>query len=55
MLDVGVESSRRQVVQSPVDAGQKDGPTTDDLAEPQRLRAEAQDFVEIQRGPEGWP
>lgn len=45
-LDVGPESLLRWVMQSQVDAGQKDGPTTDELEEPRRLRAEVRDLVE---------
>ncbi|ASN39193.1 hypothetical protein CGQ24_09300 [Arthrobacter sp. 7749] len=45
-LDVVPESLRRWVVQSQVDAGQKYGPTTDELEELKRLRAEARDLKE---------
>ncbi len=45
-LDVGPESLRRWVVQSQVDAGNKDGPTTDELEELRRLRAEVRDLKE---------
>lgn len=45
-LDVGPESLRRWVVQSQIDAGQKDGPTTDDVEELKQLRAEVRDLKE---------
>ena len=45
-LDVGPDSLRRWVVQSQVDAGQKGGPTTDELEELKRLRAENRDLKE---------
>ncbi|MGL3804614.1 IS3 family transposase [Paeniglutamicibacter sp. R2-26] len=45
-LDVGPESLRRWVDQSQVDAGQKDGPTTDEQDELKRLRAENRDLKE---------
>ena len=46
MLDVGPESLRRWVLQSQVDAGQKDGPTTGELEELKRLRGEVRDLKE---------
>ena len=39
-VDVGRETLRRWVSQHRVDAGLKDGPTSDDLAELRRLRSE---------------
>lgn len=39
-VDVGRETLRRWVSQHRVDAGLKDGPTSEDLAELRRLRAE---------------
>ena len=39
-VDVGRETLRRWVCQHRVDAGLKDGPTSDDLAELKRLRGE---------------
>ena len=45
-LDVGPESLRRWVLQSQVDAGVKDGPTTDEQDELKRLRAENRDLKE---------
>ena len=45
-LDVGPESLRRWVLQSQVDAGQKDGPTTGELEELKRLRGEVRDLKE---------
>lgn len=45
-LDVGGETLRRWVVQSQVDAGEKDGPTTDEQDELKRLRAENRDLKE---------
>ena len=45
-LGVGPESLRRWVVQSQVDAGEKDGPSTDELEELKRLRAEVRDLKE---------
>lgn len=45
-LDVDPESLRRWVVQSQVDAGQKDGPITDEQDELKRLRAEKRDLKE---------
>ncbi|GAA4374572.1 transposase [Paeniglutamicibacter cryotolerans] len=45
-LDVGAESLRRWVVQSQVDSGEKDGPTTDEIDELKRLRVENRDLKE---------
>lgn len=45
-LGVAPESMRRWVVQSQVNAGQKDGPTTDELEELKALRAEVRDLKE---------
>lgn len=45
-LDVGPESLRRWVVQSQVDAGEMDGPSTDELEELKRLRTEVRDLKE---------
>lgn len=45
-LDVGPESLRRWVLQSQVDAGQKDGPTTGELEELKQLRGEVRDLKE---------
>lgn len=45
-LDVGPESLRRWVLQAQTDAGEKDGPTTTDIDELKRLRAENRDLKE---------
>lgn len=45
-LDVGPEELRRWVVQAQVDAGLKDGPTTEELGELKALRAEDRDLKE---------
>lgn len=45
-LDVGSESLRRWVLQAQTDAGEKDGPTTSDIDELKRLRAENRDLKE---------
>ncbi|MBP2411466.1 transposase-like protein [Arthrobacter stackebrandtii] len=45
-LDVGHESLRRWVLQAQTDAGEKDGPTTTDIDELKRLRAENRDLKE---------
>ncbi|WP_354183240.1 IS3 family transposase [Arthrobacter sp. UYP6] len=45
-LGVGPESLRRWVVQAQVDAGEKTGPSTDELEEIKRLRAEVRDLKE---------
>src|SRR3954466_14927340 len=52
-LGVGKESVRRWVIQSQVDAGQRQGPTTEELAEIKALKAEnrrLREDVEILRG-----
>ena len=45
-LEVGPESLHGRVVQSQADAGQKDGPITDELEELKALRAEVRDLKE---------
>ena len=45
-LGVGPESLRRWVVQAQVDAGEKTGPSSDELEEIKRLRAEVRDLKE---------
>ena len=45
-LDVGPESLRRWVLQALIDAGEKEGPTTDEQDELKRLRAENRDLKE---------
>ncbi|WP_183662812.1 IS3 family transposase [Neomicrococcus aestuarii] len=45
-LGVGPESLRRWVVQAQIDAGEKTGPSTDELEEIKRLRAEVRDLKE---------
>ena len=45
-LDVGPESLRRWVLQAQTDAGEKDGPTSSDIDELKRLRAENRDLKE---------
>ena len=45
-VDVGRETLRRWVCQHRVDAGLKDGPTSDDLAEIKRLKAENRRLTE---------
>ena len=45
-LDVGKEALRRWVIQAQVDAGAKEGPTTDEQDELKRLRAENRDLKE---------
>ena len=45
-LGVGVESLRRWVVQAQIDQGQRTGPTSEELAEIKRLRAENRDLRE---------
>lgn len=52
-LGVGKESVRRWVVQAQVDGGQRQGATTEELAEVKRLKAEnkrLREDVEILRG-----
>ena len=43
---VGAESLRRWVVQAQIDAGERTGPSSDDLEEIKRLRAEVRDSKE---------
>ena len=50
-VDVGRETLRRWVSQHRVDAGLKDGPTSDDLAELRRLRSEVKRLRESHRSP----
>lgn len=45
-LDVGAETLRKWVLQAQVDAGARGGPTSDELAEIKRLRAENRDLKE---------
>jgi transposase-like protein len=45
-LGVGPESLRRWVVLAQVDAGEKTGPSSDELEEIKRLRAEVRDLKE---------
>ncbi|WP_458781236.1 IS3 family transposase [Arthrobacter sp. D3-16] len=45
-LGVGAESLRRWVVQAQIDAGEKTGPSSDELEEIKRLRAEVRDLKE---------
>jgi transposase-like protein len=45
-LGVGPESLRRWVVQAQIDAGEKRGPSSDELEEIKRLRAEVRDLKE---------
>ncbi|WP_354188374.1 transposase [Arthrobacter sp. UYCu712] len=45
-LGVGPESLRRWVVQAQIDAGEKTGPSSDELEEIKRLRAEVRDLKE---------
>ncbi len=45
-LGVGPESLRRWVVQAQVDAGEKAGPSSEELEEIKRLRAEVRDLKE---------
>ncbi len=45
-LGVGVETLRKWIVQAQVDGGARSGPTTQELAEIRRLRAENRDLRE---------
>jgi transposase-like protein len=45
-LGIGVETLRKWVVQAQVDQGQRQGPTSEELAEIKRLRAENRDLKE---------
>ena len=45
-LGVGPETLRRWVVQARIDAGEKAGPSSDELEEIKRLRAEVRDLKE---------
>lgn len=45
-LGVGVETLRKWIVQAQVDGGQRSGPTSEELAEIRRLRAENRDLKE---------
>lgn len=45
-LGVGTESLRRWVIQAQVDAGVKEGPSSNELEEIKRLRAEVRDLKE---------
>jgi transposase len=54
-LGVGPESLRRWVVQARIDAGEKTGPSSDELEEIKRLRAEVLDFKESNEILNVWP
>ena len=45
-LGVGPETLRQWVMQAQIDQGQRGGPTSDELAEIKRLRAEVRDLKE---------
>ncbi len=45
-LGVGAESLRRWVVQAQIDAGEKTGPSSEEVEEIKRLRAEVRDLKE---------
>ena len=45
-LDIGPETLRKWVMQAQIDGGQRSGPTSDELAEIKRLRAENRDLKE---------
>ena len=45
-LGVGVETLRKWIVQAQVDGGQRSGPTSEELGEIRRLRAENRDLKE---------
>jgi transposase-like protein len=45
-LGVGSESLRKWVLQAQIDQGQRSGPSSDELAEIKRLRAENRDLKE---------
>ncbi len=45
-LGVGVETLRKWIVQAQVDGGQRSGPTTEELTEIRKLRAENRDLKE---------
>lgn len=45
-LGVGVETLRKWIVQAQVDAGSRPGPTTEELEEIRRLKAEVRDLKE---------
>jgi len=45
-LGIGAESLRRWVVQAQIDQGQRSGPSSEELAEIKRLRAENRDLKE---------
>ncbi len=45
-LGVGVETLRKWLVQAQVDAGDRSGPTTEELEEIRRLKAEVRDLKE---------
>ena len=46
-LNVGTETLRRWVIQAQIDAGQASGPTTAELEEIRRLKAENRDLKEV--------